>query len=316
MNAPQHPEPPKHGGGIDAAVSRWGGERQDWLDLSTGINPLPYRLPQLPGEVWTELPDQVAADDLDHAARRFWEVPDGASIIAAPGSSALIARIPGVTPPGRVRINEPTYNEHRSSFTTHGWEVIEDGPAEAQVAVHPNNPTGAYWEPTAAPLTVIDETFCDVTPEATLMGRATRPGTLILKSIGKFWGLPGLRLGFAMGDPDLIADLAKLLGPWPVSGPALHVGAAVLSDFPWAVKTRKLLAASAEQLDALMEPHTASVLGTALFRLYEIEDAMELHERLARRHILTRVFPWSTNYIRIGLPGSKSDWRRLEEALV
>ena len=49
-----------HGGGIDAAAARHGGARSDWLDLSTGINPVPYPVGDLPPEAWTALPDQAA----------------------------------------------------------------------------------------------------------------------------------------------------------------------------------------------------------------------------------------------------------------
>ena len=93
---------------------------------------------------------------------------------------------------------------------------------------------------------VIDESFCDVTPAASHMASAPRPGTLILKSFGKFWGLAGLRLGFAIGDPALIADLRPMIGPWAVSGPALSIATAALSDPAWADTTRARLAADTD----------------------------------------------------------------------
>ena len=107
---------PDHGGGIDAACARWGGTRADWLDLSTGINPRPYPIPPLPADAWTALPDRAAFTALEQAARRFWAIPDGAALIAAPGASALIARIPALLPPGKVAIPAPTYNEHARAF--------------------------------------------------------------------------------------------------------------------------------------------------------------------------------------------------------
>jgi cobalamin biosynthetic protein CobC len=305
---------PDHGGGIDAAAARWGGRRADWLDLSTGINPCPWPVPALPAAVWTALPDRDAAARLETAARRVWQVPEGADILAAPGASALIARIPALHPPAAVAIPGPTYNEHARAFRAAGWRVAEDG--AARVIVHPNNPDGRLWPAPAADaaLTVIDESFCDAMPAASLIALAARPGVLVLKSFGKFWGLAGLRLGFAIGDPALVGRLRRMLGPWPVSGPALAIGAAALADDAWAAATRVRLAADAARLDRLLAPHARPVGGTPLFRLYATPAAAALHERLARRHILTRVFPYDPAWIRLGLPGP-ADWARLEASL-
>ena len=87
--------------------------------------------------------------------------------------------------------------------------------------MNPNNPDGRVWTSAEANagFVVIDESFADVAPEVSLIGLASRPGTVVLKGVGKFWGLAGLRLGFALGDPVLIRRLSVLLGPWAVSGP-------------------------------------------------------------------------------------------------
>ena len=81
-----------HGGGLDAAIAEYGGARADWLDLSTGINPLPYPIGTIDPDAWTALPDRRAMADLERAARAFWSVPDSAALLTAPGASALIAR--------------------------------------------------------------------------------------------------------------------------------------------------------------------------------------------------------------------------------
>ena len=305
-----------HGGGVDAAVARFGGVRADWIDLSTGINPVPYPLTDLPADSWTALPDRAAQTALETAARRFWRVPDGASILAAPGASALIARLPLLAPPGRVDIPSPTYNEHAAAFAAQNWQVAETA-GEAKVVVNPNNPTGDWHGPEAltAPLMVIDESFADITPERSLIAHAADPGHVVLKSFGKFWGLAGLRLGFAIGPETLIARLTDMLGPWPVSGPALSIAAAALSDFAWADATRARLTADAARLDALLERAGATVAGgTTLFRLYEVDDAVAWQDRLARARVWTRIFPYSGTWLRLGLPGPDA-WTRLEAAL-
>lgn len=305
-----------HGGGIDAAAAKYGGNRADWIDLSTGINPVPYPVPDLPTSSWTALPDRRAADALIAAARQFWAVPADADILAAPGASALIAQIPRLAKAARVTIPAPTYNEHAASFAGQGWQVAQHGTAAAQVLVHPNNPDGRLWSASdlAGDLRIIDESFCDIAPDHSLMPHAHQSGVLILKSFGKFWGLAGVRLGFVIGDPQLIAQLREMLGPWPVSGIALSLGATALQDTKWASQTRQRLAKDANRLDALVTRHGAEVVGgTSLFRLYNVDDAQHWQDQLAHHLIWSRTFPYSTNWLRLGLPAPQ-DWDRLEAA--
>ena len=309
--------PRDHGGGIDSSARVFGGERKDWLDLSTGVNPVPFRVNATEAADWTALPDRGANSDLIAAARTFWRVPEKAAVLAVPGASAAIARIPALAPSGSVRIDTPTYNEHAAAFLAHRWKVDSAQPSDAQVCVHPNNPDGRLWstDEISAPFSVIDESFCDVCPELSLIELSARPGHLVLKSFGKFWGLAGLRLGFVIGDPEMVDRLATLIGPWPVSGPALRIGARALTDTGWAETTRVRLARDAARLDNLVTGHGAQLAGgTTLFRLYRVDDAKCWHDRLARQQILTRTFPYSDNLIRFGLPPA-TGWNRLETAL-
>ena len=306
-----------HGGNLDAAILRHGGSRADWADLSTGINPVPYPLPALPPEAWTALPDRAAHDALIAAARAVWNVPEGRAILPVPGASAAIAHIPALAPAGSVHIPGPTYNEHAAAFARLGWQVdaVAAPGQSATVLVHPNNPTGAFHDtlPTS-PLTVLDESFCDVAPDRSHVASAPDT-TLILKSFGKFWGLAGLRLGFVIGAPERLVRLSDMLGPWPVAGPALHIGAQALSDTKWAEATRARLTADAAHLDTLMTRHGAALTGgTPLFRLYTVPDAAALQTRLARHHIWSRIFPYSPTWIRLGLP-APDRWPQVEAAL-
>ncbi|KAJ04567.1 threonine-phosphate decarboxylase CobD [Sulfitobacter mediterraneus] len=308
-----------HGGGLDAAAAQYGGQRGDWLDLSTGINPVPYPLPEIPENAWTALPDEAALSELESAARRFWKVPEGAAVMAVPGASAAIVHIPHLAPAGTVHIPGPTYNEHAASFAQAGWRVSHDaGHATASVHVHPNNPTGQLWQVSDlhGALRVIDESFCDVTPDRTLMDQALTPGTLILKSFGKFWGLAGVRLGFVIGDPDLVNQLRAMLGPWAVAGPALTIGADALRAQHWAEETRNRLHKDALRLDALVTAKGAKLVGgTDLFRLYEVENAAEWQETLAQHHIWSRIFPYNPHWLRLGLP-APDQWARIEKAML
>lgn len=304
-----------HGGGLDAAIAQYGGSRSDWIDLSTGINPGPFPVGKVLPDAWTALPDKASHERLVNAARSFWNVPDGAAILPAPGASALIARIPALSVPGRVHIETPTYNEHAAAFEIAGWTQSNNA-FTAYVAVHPNNPDGRLIDslPTAK-LTVIDESFCDVMPERSLIEQAAIPGVIILKSFGKFWGLAGLRLGFAIGDPKLIAGLSDMLGPWPVSGIALSIGADALDDVAWAETTRSNLKSSSEFLDQQVLSAGGEIVGgTTLFRLYQVDCAKTWQHHFAQHHILTRIFPYSDRWIRFGLP-KKDAWPRLTKAL-
>ena len=304
-----------HGGGLDAAIARYGGTRDEWLDLSTGINPVPYPLPKLPADSWTALPDSAALNRLIALARSYWNVPHGADILATSGASALIAQLPRMMSAGKAAIPGPTYNEHAAAFHAAGWSVSDDA-RDALVAVHPNNPDGRLWTDAQvrAPFTIIDESFCDVTPDQSLIALANRPGTVVLKSFGKFWGLAGLRLGFAIGDPDIIARLRDAIGPWHVSGPALSIGAEALSDHAWADETRASLRSQADKLDTLVTRQGAICLGgTTLFRLYQVQDAKAAQEHLCQYKILSRTFPYSDSWLRLGLP-HPDRWSQLEAA--
>ncbi len=334
-----------HGGGLDGAIALHGGARSDWLDLSTGINPVPYPIGAMAPDVWTALPDQHAQERLITAARSFWDVPAEAQIVAAPGASALIALMPELVKSGlphdsRVHIQQPTYNEHAAAFAAHDFEITS-GQASVRVYVHPNNPDGRLHEagPEGAGLTIIDESFCDTMPDASHIARCAVPGTVVLKSFGKFWGLAGLRLGFAIAHPSVLqpeiefkfqtgvirrktrteilrgVSLPDLLGPWPVAGPALDIGARALADEAWTQATRDRLAQDAKRLDALMTDHGAVPIGgTTLFRLYEVDNAGAWQEKLARGKIWSRVFPYSDRWLRLGLP-APDRWDQLSEAL-
>lgn len=307
-----------HGGGLDAAVSQFGGQRDRWIDLSTGINPVPYPVPEIPAQAWNALPDEAAREALTQAARAFWKVPARLGILAVPGASAAIAHIPLLAKPGHVRIPGPTYNEHAASFTSAGWQVTTDSTnVAASVHVHPNNPDGKLFahRDLRGGLRIIDESFCDVMPEHSLLQDTDHDGTLILKSFGKFWGLAGLRLGFVIGPPTLLNQLAEMLGPWPVAGPALHIGTLALQDHSWAGTTRLRLTQDAAHLDALITGQSATLVGgTSLFRLYNVESASAWQTRLAQHHIWSRVFPYNPDWLRLGLP-HPDNWARLEAAL-
>ena len=147
------------------------------------------------------------------------------------------------------------------------------------------------------------------------MSLSERPDIVVLKSFGKFWGLAGLRLGFAIAAPEMAAKIRNEIGPWAVSGPALEIGARALEDAAWADATRARLTKDAVCLDALMTKAGAQIVGgTTLFRLYDVGDAAAWQDRLAQGHVWSRVFPYSDRWLRLGLP-APDRWDQLEAAL-
>ncbi|NBX10000.1 MAG: aminotransferase class I/II-fold pyridoxal phosphate-dependent enzyme, partial [Marivivens sp.] len=216
-------------------------------------------------------------------------------------------------------IPTPTYNEHAAAFDAAGKLANGDAAnATSHVYVHPNNPDGKLWSSNIfgdRPLTVIDESFCDVWPEQSHIARAADEGIVVLKSFGKFWGLAGLRLGFMIAAPSFINQMKALQEPWSVNGPALEIGARALRDTAWAVDTRIRLNQDAQRLDDLMLRKGATLVGgTPLFRLYDVDDAANWQNRLAQNHIWSRIFPYSKTWIRLGLP-APNQWDQLEAAL-
>lgn len=316
-----------HGGNLDAAVARFGAG--DWIDLSTGINRRPWPLPPLEAEVWRHLPTRAAREALVAQAARAWGVAAPAAGVALGGAQAAIQLLPLLRRPGRAAVLGPTYNEHAASLERAGWTVatVTDRDAlhgaDLAVVVNPNNPDGRAHAPAdllalaqRVGLLVVDESFADVAPALSLLPQAGRDRLLVLRSFGKFYGLAGLRLGFAFGAPTDIAALSQLAGPWPVSGPAIEIGRRALSDDRWAVAMRVQLAADAARADALaLAAGWRLAGGTTLFRLYETPDARAAQDCLARHRVWSRIFPWSDRLLRLGLPGPEAEWRRLAAAL-
>ncbi|MGX1740212.1 threonine-phosphate decarboxylase CobD [Bosea sp. NPDC055353] len=318
-----------HGGDLATARALFPEAPQPWVDLSTGINPIPYPLPALPLSLWTRLPGADGEAALLAAARIAYRVPAHAGIVAAPGTQILIELLPRLAPAGPVAILGPTYAEHGHAWRKAGFSVTETAAspedAATSVVVNPNNPDGralprdelarlAAHCAACGGLLVVDEAFADFTPETSIIPDIPT-STIVLRSFGKTYGLAGLRLGFAIGAPDLIARLKAALGPWSVAGPALHVGALALSDADWLAGAGRERAQDAARLDALLALHGRIIGGTTLFRLLETPKAAALFARLGGHGIYVRRFQHAPDRLRFGLPGDETAWSRLHAAL-
>ncbi|NQV57261.1 MAG: threonine-phosphate decarboxylase [Rhodospirillales bacterium] len=323
---------PRHGGNLTEASAKFGAPAGGWLDLSTGINPDPYPHIKISAETLHRLPtvdDKAAALS---AARAYYRVPKSAGIAAVPGTQSLLQVLPFMRAKSKIAILGPTYEEHNLTWTAGGHQVAIvndikglDG-ADVAVLVNPNNPDGGRVAPdnilklagqfTGGRWLIVDEAFADTEPELSVVPNAGAGGLLVLRSLGKFFGLAGLRMGFVIGAPDLIQDIEARMGPWSVGGWALAITAGALADKDWATGTRARLASRRAQLDEFLEAAGISVIGgTDLFRLCEAENAGVLFEHLGRAGILARPFDDHPKWLRFGLPGSDENVDRLKTAL-
>lgn len=312
-----------HGGNLNEARAIYG--EGTWVDLSTGINRRPYPVPPLSPASWTALPTADALHRLiEVAANAYGAKP--ASVLPLAGAQAAIQLYPLLRTPGLARVLTPTYNEHAAALKSHGWTVQEVSDLDAlsgakiAVVVNPNNPDGQHYAPEAlreiaktVGLLVVDESFADPHPDLSSASEAS-DDMLILRSFGKFYGLAGVRLGFALAGADTLATLREMSGPWSVSGPALEIGAAALSDANWAQQTTARLVDDAARMDALAQRKGWTLIGgTALFRTYATPDATQAQHHLATHHIWSRKFPYSPTWLRLGLPDG-AEWAQVEAA--
>ena len=319
-----------HGGALDVARRLYPGAPQPWVDLSTGINPHPYPVGDIPPDAWTRLPSAAGLAALERAAAARYRVPPGCAVVAAPGGQAIIQRLPTLCPGRDVRILSPTYAEFSRVYRAADGRVREVAAPEAllgadvAVVVNPNNPDGGLLACDAlAALAgrvgalVVDEAFADaLPPDGSLVPRLPAAGALVLRSFGKMYGLPGLRLGFAVAPVERAEALREMLGPWPVSGPALAVATRALTDASWLETARRRLVDQSARLGVMLARVGASPAGaTPLFRLVSHPAAAELFATLAAHGILTRPFAARADWLRFGLPGAEADWARLEAAL-
>lgn len=352
-----HPKPEapiNHGGAIDQAEQRYGIPAIEWLDLSTGINPVAYPVKVIDGMHWQRLPLATELDALKQAAQAYYQTPNAKHIVCAPGTQSLIQTIPfwlkdrTASPIAKsVHIMGPTYGEHERCWRRAGYPVNnhQNTPNDRYerakdilraadagtvvVLVNPNNPDGAVFAPTdiitlgqlAAMRDcwlVVDEAFMDCEPNQSVCPYIDQlPTTIILRSFGKFFGLAGARLGCAVMDIDLVRDLENRIGPWAIPGPTMVVGTQALLDRPWQQDARARLRQDAARLDQLVSEHSKLTPsgGTDLFRYYHGTDCKALADHLGQKGILVRLFDYDANKVRFGLPGRAADWKRLENAM-
>ncbi|MGK5043825.1 threonine-phosphate decarboxylase CobD [Janthinobacterium sp. GB1R12] len=320
----------EHGGNLRDAAREYGRPIADWIDLSTGINPHWYAAPAPDANAWHRLPEADPA--LAAAACAYYDAP---AMLPVAGTQAAIQALPRLRTPSRVAVAAPSYAEHAHHWGQHGHDLRQVPYAQLAAAVgscdvlvicNPNNPTGERIAPElllewAGKLAarggwlVVDEAFGDTESHASLGPHTHRPGLIVLRSLGKFFGLAGLRLGFVAAHPPLLAQLADMLGPWTVSGPAQQVALAALNDTHWQDAMRERLRGEGAHLHQLLAAHGIASNGTALFQWWPEARAEALWRHMAEAGIWVRLFRHAAHGIRLGLPPDEHAWLRLQQAL-
>ncbi len=317
-----------HGGALEVARRIAPEAPEPWIDLSTGINPHPYPPPDLAIGAWSRLPGSGALATLETAAGRRYGA-GAASVVAGPGSQALIHALSHILRGEAVGVLGPTYGGFAAAFArvVEAERLEEMGSLDVAIIVNPNNPDGRIV-PRDALLAlhdalarrggalIVDEAFADFDGEESLAPMLPSSGAVVLRSFGKTYGLAGLRLGFALASADITQPLRAALGPWPVSGPAIAIGACALADSDWLDAMGARLGKDQARLDALLERGRWRILGgTRLFRLAGHDDAGAAFERLIAAGILVRPFADEWKQLRFGIPGDENAWERLASAL-
>lgn len=324
-----------HGGRIDTAALLYPSAPQPWIDLSTGINPIAWPVPRIPLVRYQRLPVAREMAQMTAAAADVYGLPAYAAIVPVPGSEIAIRLLPRMIGYGRVGILTPTYGSHAAAWREAGAEVhelvalpdpnIHD--LQTLIVVNPNNPDGRAiaradlaafaqaWTATGRRL-IVDEAFADVRTDVSVLALPELPpGVVVLRSLGKFFGLAGLRVGFVVVREADASAWRQLLGDWPVSGPACEIATLALRDAAWIAVTRARLAADRRRLDGIIGRAGLKLLGgTDLFGLFEGPDGIDLLDHFACAGILVRGFAAAPRRYRFGLPADEAAWQRLEVA--
>ncbi len=369
---------PPHGGALSAAAEHFQIPHQQWLDISTGINPNSWPVPEIPTSVWQRLPEEHSSADhtepsLHSIALNYYLNTDAldadcdisaaekpafnrSHILPCAGSQQAIRLLPCLynawqkhVKPGqktaaeaKVWVTSGSYSEHGLAWEEQGHRVckvacdrisqlLTQQPVDVLILINPDNPSGHRWPPEQllkwwsilqrrGGWLIVDEAFMDMTPEQSLVHHGEREGLFVLRSVGKFFGLAGIRLGFVFAAEKSIRRLDKMLGPWAISHPAQYIAKLALQDQHWIEQQKQVLSQQTERLKSLLENHFPyQIQGTDLFCSMYFSDAEQVFQQLAEQGVLTRYLAATATSpagIRFGLPqDNQASWQQLERAL-
>lgn len=271
-----------HGGQLEKVKARYPDVTDPWLDLSTGIAPWSWPVPVVPDHVWQRLPESSAA--LCAAAAAFYGC-DAKAMLAVAGSQVAIELVPecllsmraaAETAPATVAIPRWGYGEHGRCWERAGFQLVHYDCAsdvdallvaarvQHVVVINPNNPSTQItplaqlqrWQQQlrhSGGYLIVDEAFADTGDNcnsALTLGRCDN--LVVLRSLGKFFGMAGLRLGFVVSGEALQHCLQQRLILWGVSHPAQWLGEHMLRDTDWHLHQRQRIRDAGQRLSALV----------------------------------------------------------------
>ncbi len=327
----------EHGGDIQKAAKRWGIPVAQWLDLSTAISPFCYPLATPPAEIWQQLP--YLNDTFIEAAVNYYQCEN---LLPIAGSQQAIELLPNIFHGKRVALPAVGYCEHAYHWRNSENAVvtyqcadelrkkIDEKFIDIAIVINPNNPSTElysrdYLLEIASALSkqnsylIIDEAFIDSQAEHSLASNLP-DNTIILRSIGKFFGLAGIRIGFVLAKPYLLKKLEEKTGLWQISSPALWAATQALNDKQWQEQQIQRLAKSSQMLEQnLCEYFPQKIIkrqSTFMSLFLSWNETQAIFEYFARKGILLRKFQLAEEdgLLRIGLPADSESLSRLMTA--
>ncbi|WP_117235498.1 threonine-phosphate decarboxylase [Vibrio maerlii] len=335
-----------HGGKLLEAIGVYGGSKEEWVDVSTGVSPYTYPVTSIPLEAWNRLPEDN--DGLEIAAQSYYN--SRITPVAIAGSQAAIMLLPLIVTEhlgrcGTICLPSVGYKEHQHAWqklrhNNQMWDLdfYDDIPSDEQVKradviliINPNNPTGYFIDQQTmhrlqqqlhakGGRLIVDEAFMDCTPEKSILPTFNTQSKLdenliVLRSVGKFFGLAGARVGFVFAVSPILQKLREEIGPWTVTGPARWVVNQALQDGTWQQQTRQQLKTDITRLESLISnAWRCHYTSGNLFVTAYLNNAEITHQTMCKNQVLARLCD-ENNAIRFGLPKQDWQWDRLEQVL-
>lgn len=321
-------------GRLEVARALYPEAPEPWIDLSSAISPWGYPAPAVSADDIRRLPDATALHALEMAARRAYRAPPAAEVVAVPGVDIGLSILPWLfRSPKRVAVLAPAHAGHAAAWQAAQHSVSEiasldragstailiaENPSQIDGRLVPHAELAAAISPVKRRdgLLVIDETFADADVGHSLLPSVARLDySLVLRSLGPFYGAAGVGLGFAITSHPIASRIRSALGASPVSAQALALGQAALKDDEWAASQRGRLAQAAAGLDAALAAAGLRIAGSGpTFRLASCSDIALLFHRLARHGVLALPV-LDIRALRLGFPKDDGERSRVHRAL-
>lgn len=319
-----------HGGDLFALAGKMGVRFEELADFSASINPLGIS-PAVRNAIIGSMDGLVHypyayAEPLCAALADFHGVDPG-QVVAANGTTELIYLLPRVIPGSSAMIVAPAFSEYEKALVAAGWEVrhhclspaerfdlnidalsrdLSENRCQILFLCNPGNPTGRLYSleeivavaalcRSLGLLLVLDEAFIDFCGEdaSAISSAVSEGGVIVLRSMTKFYAIPGLRLGYAVTDAPTAAAISRTRGPWSVNSLAMAAGMAALADVDFRIRTLDYLAVARERFAAGLRKikGVSPFAGAANYLLVRLSvpiPSSEIRLRLLGKRLLIR----------------------------